>query len=113
MSKHLKFMAEHLDDSDKTKFSLLEYERLRRVVDYMRTTEYDEEKLTQGRKNFATWFHEYDKRSGTKLTEFFPELETFYYECKLLTLLDCGSKLLYIPIVFKELTGFNFILFNI
>ena len=78
-------MAEHLDDSDKTKFSLLEYERLRRVVDYMRTTEYDEEKLTQGRKNFATWFDEYDKRSGTKLTEFFPELETFYYECKLLT----------------------------
>ena len=56
MSKHLKFMAEHLDDSDKTKFSLLEYERLRRVVDYMRTTEYDEEKLHK-EENFATWFH--------------------------------------------------------
>lgn len=81
MEKHLKFIADNVDDADKTKFSLLEYERFRRVYDYMKTTVYDDDKLLNGQKNFYTWFTEYDRRSNTRLTEVFPELEDFYYDC--------------------------------
>ena len=81
MEKHLKFIADNVDDVDKTKFSLLEYERFRRVYDYMKTTVYDDDKLLNGKKNFYTWFTEYDRRSNTRLIEVFPELENFYYDC--------------------------------
>jgi hypothetical protein len=70
-----------MDDKDRTKFSSLEYERLRRVVDYMQNTTYDDDKLLKGRKNFYTWFTEYDKRRGTTITQVYPELEDFYEEC--------------------------------
>jgi len=82
MEKHLKFIAENINDADRTKFSLLEYERFRRVVDYMRKTNYDDAKLLNGHKNFYTWFNEYDSRTGIKMTEVFPELEEFYLSCQ-------------------------------
>ena len=81
MHKHLEFIKNNMDDSDRTKFSTLEYERLRRVVDYMQNTTYDDDKLLKGRKNFYTWFTEYDKRRGTNITQVYPELEDFYEEC--------------------------------
>ena len=81
MHKHLEYIQNNMDDSDRTKFSSLEYERFRRVVDYMQNTTYDDEKLLKGRKNFYTWFTEYDKRRETDLTATFPELDKFYGEC--------------------------------
>ena len=82
MKKHLEFIVNNLDDKDRTKFSSLEYERFRRVVDYMETTNYPEKKLLNGRKNFNTWFSEYDKRRNTNLVETFPEFKEFYNLCK-------------------------------
>jgi len=82
MMNHLLFMQNNVDDKDRTKFSSLEYERLRRVVDYMRKTEYDEKKLLNGRRNFASWFKEYDRRRGTNLVETFPEFKEFYRFCE-------------------------------
>jgi hypothetical protein len=82
MTRHLQYIGDNVDDSDRHKFSLLEYERFRRVVDYMRTTTYDDKKLAIGRKTFYNWFTQYDKRSNSNLVETFPELKEFYDSCK-------------------------------
>jgi hypothetical protein len=81
MKKHLQFMHDYQDDTDRTKFSSLEVEKFRRVVDYMESTVYDKEKLLKGRKNFYNFFTQYDSRRDIKLTEVFPELENFYMSC--------------------------------
>ena len=81
MEKHLQFMHDHLDDQDRTKFSSLEVEKFRRVVDYMRTTNIEPPKLEQGRRDFYRWFKEFDKRRDCSLVETFPELEGFYNDC--------------------------------
>jgi len=82
MKQHLAFIKDNLDDRDRTKFSELEYEKFRRVVDYMDSTNYTAEKLKEGRRDFFNWFTEYDRRRGTDFTKTFPELENFYYDCR-------------------------------
>lgn len=82
MQQHLAFIKDNLDDKDRTKFSELEYEKFRRVVDYMDSTNYNAEKLKEGRRDFFNWFTEYDRRRGTDFTKTFPELENFYYDCR-------------------------------
>jgi hypothetical protein len=70
-----------MDSADRTKFDELEYEKFRRVVDYMGETVYPEERLVEGRKDFYVWFNEYDKRRGTDFSSTFPELVKFYKDC--------------------------------
>lgn len=82
MKQHLAFIKDNLNDKDRTKFSELEYEKFRRVVDYMDSTNYTAEKLKEGRRDFFNWFTEYDRRRGTDFTKTFPELENFYYDCR-------------------------------
>ena len=82
MKQHLAFIKDNLDDKDRTRFSELEYEKFRRVVDYMDSTNYTAEKLKEGRRDFFNWFTEYDRRRGTDFTKTFPELENFYYDCR-------------------------------
>jgi len=78
----LKFMEENTDENDVTKFSELELERFKRVVKYMETTEYTEEKLLEGKKDFYNWFTEYDKRRGTNFLATFPEYKNFFLSGK-------------------------------
>jgi hypothetical protein len=82
MYSHLQFIKDNLDDKDRTKFSELEYEKFLRVVKYMEATNYTDERIAEGRKDFANWFAEYDKRRGTNFAETFPELVEFYNRCK-------------------------------
>jgi len=82
MHNHLNFIKNNLDDKDRTKFSELEFEKFKRVVHYMETTNYTEDRIKEGRKDFFNWFNEYDKRRGTDLIATFPLLEEFYNECK-------------------------------
>ena len=84
MEKHLQYMHDYQDDTDRTKFSSLEVEKFRRVVDYMRTTNIEPAKLEQGRRDFARWFTEFDKRRDCSLVKTFPEMEEFYNDCKVL-----------------------------
>jgi organic radical activating enzyme len=81
MYKHLKFMEEHQDDADRTKFSSLEVEKFRRVVVYMASTHYEPLKLEQAHKDFYNWFTEFDKRRNCSLPGTFPELKGFYNDC--------------------------------
>ena len=83
MEKHLEYISNNLDDMDRHKFSVLEYEKFRRVVDYMKSTDYAVEKLTEGRRDFYNWFTEYDRRRGTDFVKTFPELENFYFDCRI------------------------------
>ena len=82
MYKHLDLIKDNLDDNDRFKFSELEYEKFLRVVKYMETTNYSDDKLTEGRKDFYNWFNEYDRRRGTNFEEVFPQLRNFLEMCK-------------------------------
>ena len=82
MHSHLKFIGNNMNDNASNKFTSLEYEKFRRVVDYMETTTYTDEKLKEGRKDFYNWFTEYDRRRGTDFSATFPEMVEFYNRCK-------------------------------
>jgi organic radical activating enzyme len=81
MLKSLEFMEKNIDEKN-DKFSVVEYEKFKRVVDYMKNTHYAEPKIIEGRKDFYNWFNALDSRRDTKFLEIFPELEEFYYGCK-------------------------------
>ena len=82
MQDSLKFIEDNIDDKSFSKFTNLEYEKFRRVVDYMKTTVYSDDKLKEGRKDFYNWFTEYDRRRSNNFKETFPELVDFYNSCK-------------------------------
>ena len=84
MHSHLDFIKTNLDDLDRTKFSELEYEKFLRVVKYMETTQYSNEKLLEGRRDFYNWFTEYDRRRNVDFISTFPELENFYHDCRII-----------------------------
>jgi organic radical activating enzyme len=81
MHKSLKFMEDNVNDADPTKFTSVEFEKFRRVVDYMASTEYSPEKTLEGQKDFYNWFNELDTRRGTDFVTTFPEMEKFYNKC--------------------------------
>ena len=82
MYESLKFIKDNVDDSSLEKFSNLEYEKFRRVVDYMETTIYTDDRLKEGRKDFYNWFTEYDRRRNTNFANTFPEMITFFNSCR-------------------------------
>ena len=81
MKNHLNFILDNLDDKNRSKFSELEYEKFLRVVKYMETTVYTQERLLEGKRDFFNWFTEYDARRGTDFIKTFPELAGFYWSC--------------------------------
>ena len=84
MEDSLKYMKDNLDDNDLSKFTTVEYEKFRRVVDYMRNTEYNNSVVEEGRRDFYNWFNALDERRGTDFLKTFPELKYFYEECEML-----------------------------
>lgn len=82
MESHLRFIKDNMSEGSKTQFSNLEYEKFRRVVDYMKTTEYTPEKISEGRKDFWNFFNEQDRRRGTDFKSMFPEMKEFFELCK-------------------------------
>jgi|TARA_B100001094_G_scaffold79869_1_gene76142 organic radical activating enzyme len=77
----LNFIHKNCDDKDTTLFSSLEYERFRRVKNYFLQSNYDEDKILEGRKDFFYWFTEYDKRRNTNFLHTFPEMKDFWDLC--------------------------------
>ncbi len=82
MHSHLSFIKDNVNDKNFDKFTSLEYERFRRVVDYMETTHYSADRIAEGRRDFYNWFTEYDRRRETNFASTFPELVDFYNSCK-------------------------------
>ena len=71
----LQYMIDH-------KFSTIEVEKFKRIAQYMASTNYDEAKLTQARKDFYTWITESDRRKNRNFLNYFPEMTDFYMDCK-------------------------------
>ena len=63
-------------------FTDVEYEKFKRVTDYMKENPVSEEKIKQGQRDFYSFFTENDKRLSTNLLEVFPEYTDFYNLCK-------------------------------
>ena len=82
MNDALKFMEDNLDDTRADAFSTIEYEKFKRVVDYMAETVYSDEKLIEGRRDFYNWFNELDDRRENDLLSVFPEMMDFYRLCQ-------------------------------
>lgn len=82
MHEALNFMQENVDDTASNKFTSLEYEKFKRVVDYMESTHYSEEKLIEGRRDFYNWFNELDERRDADMLAVFPEYLSFYRLCQ-------------------------------
>ena len=82
MYSHLQFIKKNVDDKNVEKFSSLEYEKFRRVVDYMESTVYSNERIKEGRKDFYNWFTEYDRRRSVDFVATFPTMVNFYNSCK-------------------------------
>ena len=82
MEQHLKFIEDNVDDKRKDRFSYMEYQRFLRIYEYMKNTNYSEEKLAEGRKDFFNYFSEQDRRRKTQLLETFPEFKNFWTLCQ-------------------------------
>jgi organic radical activating enzyme len=82
MHSHLQFIKDNLDDERKNAFTTMEYERFRRVVDYMDSTHYDPARIMQGRIDFWRFFNEQDKRRGNNFISNFPEMQDFFKVCQ-------------------------------
>ena len=82
MHDALKFMEENVDDNASNKFTTVEFEKFKRVVDYMAETVYPENILIEGRRDFYNWFTELDKRRDTDMLSIFPEYAEFYKLCQ-------------------------------
>jgi hypothetical protein len=78
----LEFMLANVDDNASNKFTTVEYEKFKRVVDYMAETVYPESKLIEGRRDFYNWFNELDERRDTDMLSIFPEYLKFYRLCQ-------------------------------
>jgi hypothetical protein len=75
-------MKDNLDDNRPDAFTTIEYEKFKRVVDYMAETVYPEERLIEGRRDFYNWFNELDERRDTDMLAVFPEMLGFYRLCQ-------------------------------
>lgn len=82
MEKHLQFIKDNLQEGSKEHFNELEYEKFRRVVDYMRITEYPDHKIEEGRRDFWNFFREQDRRRNNNFVETFPEMFDFFDLCR-------------------------------
>jgi hypothetical protein len=81
MDESLAFMRANLNNDQSNQFTEIEYEKFRRVVKYMETTVYSNDKLEEGRKDFYNWFTEHDVRRNTDFAKTFPEMVEFYNMC--------------------------------
>ena len=80
---------QYMDDNlqylidNKEWFTVVEYEKFKRVTDYMKENPVSAEKIRQGRRDFYVFFTENDRRLGTDLLKTFPEYADFYNLCKI------------------------------
>mgnify|MGYP000243559130 CR=1 FL=1 len=82
MHDALTFMEANVDDNRADAFTTIEFEKFKRVVDYMAETNYPETKLIEGRRDFYNWFNELDERREADMLSVFPEMLNFYRLCQ-------------------------------
>lgn len=78
----LAFMEANREDGNNRRFSTLEVDKFRRVVDYMRNGTMADGELKIARANFHRWITEHDRRHGKDFRGTFPEMSGFADICK-------------------------------
>lgn len=81
MDECLSFMQSNCQDGNNRKFSTLEIDKFKRIVDYMRNTSMPANELITARRNFHNWIIEHDRRHGKNFRETFPEMNNFMDLC--------------------------------
>jgi organic radical activating enzyme len=81
MEADLAFMAANVDNNNR-KFTNLEVDKFKRIVEYMRQSNIDDATLRQSRKNLYNWLTERDRRYKKSFTDTFPEMIDFWNSCK-------------------------------
>lgn len=82
-SSFISYMEENLEFIKNSEwFTDIEYEKFKRVTDYMKENPVSEDHIKRGRRDFYVFFTENDRRLGTNLLELFPEYAEFYALCK-------------------------------
>lgn len=76
------FIEANCEDGNNRKFSSIELEKIRRIVEYMRNTTLNDADLFAARKNFYHWISEHDKRYNKSFISTFPEMQDFWNICK-------------------------------
>lgn len=76
------FIGDNMADNDNKKFSSLEHSKFKRILEYMRNTDYDDDKLKRARKDFHGWITEHDRRHGKSFVDTFPDMMDFWDTCK-------------------------------
>lgn len=79
MEKNLSFIKNNMGNQ---KFSSLEYEKFKRIVEHMKSSVIDQPTLSIHRKNFHQWFTEHDRRRNIDRYSIFPEMKDFFNLCK-------------------------------
>lgn len=82
MERCWEFIGDNVVDGDNRKFSQLEHDKFKRVVEYMRNTNLPVEKIEHSRGNFYRWIIEHDQRHGKDFLSTFPEMEPFWDTCR-------------------------------
>jgi hypothetical protein len=84
LEKTIEFMKHNPETkfNDFKGFSDFEISKVQRLIDWIKSdTKFNKEKAM---KNFYLFWSEHDRRRGTSILNTFPELEEFWYKCKLL-----------------------------
>jgi hypothetical protein len=76
------FMKENSNIDNFAGFYDFEIAKLERNLAIMKEQSVSESQLLINKKNFVTFFDQYDFRKGTNFVDVFPEFKLFYQECK-------------------------------
>jgi len=78
--QQMDFLGVPLFDSKYIGYSDIEIQKIRRIYDWMESTDQNSSEIKEQRYNFGKYFQEHDKRRGTDFCKTFPELADFYEE---------------------------------
>ncbi len=82
----LLFVEQNLEDGNNRKFSQIEYDKIKRIVDYLKSSDLTDNIVNRSRKNFYNWVSEHDRRYDKSFVTTFPEMQDFWDLCKDTTL---------------------------
>jgi len=82
MERCYQFIGDNTVDGDNRKFSRLEHDKFKRVVEHMKNRSLPKETLESARGNFHRWITEHDRRHGKDFLSTFPEMSNFWEICR-------------------------------
>ncbi len=76
------FVKNNVEDGNNRKFTSLEFEKIKRITDYYKSSSLSDQTVLTARKNFCNWIVEHDRRYDKSFVNVFPEMQDFWNICK-------------------------------